>query len=72
MSHGKEQEIKHFMECIELYRELPTIWRINSDYYSNRMRERERERERKKRFANATKEDVIFLLILFGPTSERN
>lgn len=41
MSSKKESERKFLLEVIEVYRTLPSLWRIKSEDYSNRSKKNE-------------------------------
>lgn len=58
----KENERKFILECIDVYRELPCLWKITSADYSNRSKKEAAYStllsKYQERYENATKEDV--------------
>ncbi|XP_041361956.1 uncharacterized protein LOC121377927 [Gigantopelta aegis] len=61
-SRDKEEERKFLLQCIAVYRELPALWKVKTDDYSNRGKKdlayEKLLAKYRERFENATKEDV--------------
>ena len=58
----KEDERKFILECIDLYRDLPCLWKTNSGEYTNRAKKEVAYNillsKYQERYSSATKEDV--------------
>ena len=58
----KDEERKFMLECIDLYRELPALWKVTCEDYSNRVKKEAAYNtllgKYRERYQDATKEDI--------------